>query len=71
MAIPTALILLLRAKMKTAHAVYIRDNERERLTKEKKEKKKKRNQSPKGIMRSAVPLPCFFEVTMSQKVVGQ
>ena len=29
------------------------------------------NLSPKGIMRSAVPLPCFFEVTKSQKVAGQ
>ena len=29
------------------------------------------NQSPKGIMRSAVSLPCFFEVTELQKVVGQ
>ena len=29
------------------------------------------NQSPKGIMRSAVPLPCFFDVVKSQKVAGQ
>ena len=26
---------------------------------------------PKGIMRSAVPLPCFFDVVKSQKVAGQ
>ena len=32
---------------------------------------KKRNQSPKGIMRSAVPLPCFIDVVKSQKVAGQ
>ena len=30
-----------------------------------------KNQSPKGIMRSAVPLPCFFHVVKSQKVAGQ
>ena len=29
------------------------------------------NQSPKGIMRSAVPLPCFFDVEKSQRVAGQ
>ena len=29
------------------------------------------NQSPRGIMRSAVPLPCFFDVVKSQKVAGQ
>ena len=29
------------------------------------------NQSPKGIMRSAVPLPCFFDVVKTQKVAGQ
>ena len=28
------------------------------------------NQLPKGIMRSAVSLPCFFEVLKSQKVAG-
>ena len=33
--------------------------------------KRKENQSPKGIMRSAVPLPCFFDVVKSQKVAGQ
>ena len=31
----------------------------------------KKNQSPKGIMRSAVPLPCFSDVVKSQRVVGQ
>ena len=31
----------------------------------------KLNQSPKGIMRSAVPLPCFIDVVKSQKVAGQ
>ena len=29
------------------------------------------NQSPRGIMRSAVPLLCFFNVVKSQKVAGQ
>ena len=29
------------------------------------------NQLPKGIMRSAVPLPCFFDVVKSQRVAGQ
>ena len=29
------------------------------------------NQSPKGIMRSAVPLPCFFDVMKSHRVAGQ
>ena len=29
------------------------------------------NQLPKGIMRSAVPLHCFFDVVKSQKVAGQ
>ena len=29
------------------------------------------NQSPKGIMRSAVPLPCFFDVLKTQRVAGQ
>ena len=29
------------------------------------------NQLPKGILRSAVPLPCFFDVVKSQKVAGQ
>ena len=32
-----------------------------------KEKKRRKNQSPKGIMRSAVPLPCFFDVVKSQE----
>ena len=31
----------------------------------------KSNQSPKGIMRSAVSLPCFFDVVKSQRVAGQ
>ena len=29
------------------------------------------NQTPTGIMRSAVPFPCFFDVVKSQKVAGQ
>ena len=29
------------------------------------------NQSPKGSMRSAFTLPCFFDVVKSQKVAGQ
>ena len=29
------------------------------------------NQSPKGIIRSAVPLPCSFDVVKSQRVAGQ
>ena len=29
------------------------------------------NKMPKGIMRSAVPLPCFFDVVKSQGVAGQ
>ena len=29
--------------------------------------KKEKNQSPKGIMRSAVPLPCFFDVVKSEE----
>ena len=29
------------------------------------------NQSPKGIMRSAVPLRCFIDVVKSQRVAGQ
>ena len=29
------------------------------------------NKTPKGIMRSAVPLPCFFDVVKSQRVAGQ
>ena len=32
---------------------------------------KTNNQSPKGIMRAVVPLPCFFDVVMSQRVAGQ
>ena len=32
---------------------------------------KKEKQLPKGIMRSAVPLPCFFDVVKSQKVAGE
>ena len=28
------------------------------------------NQSPKCIMRSAVPLPCFFDIIKSQKVAA-
>ena len=35
------------------------------------EKKRKKNQSPKGIIWSAVPLPCFFAVLKSQRVAGQ
>ena len=31
----------------------------------------KHNQSPKGIMRSAVTLSCLFDVVKSQKVAGQ
>ena len=31
----------------------------------------KKNQSPKGIIWSAVPLPCFFAVLKSQRVAGQ
>ena len=27
-----------------------------------------KNQSPKGIMRSAVPLPCIFDVVKSQRI---
>ena len=29
-----------------------------------------KNQSPKGIMRSAVPLPCFFDVVKSHRIAG-
>ena len=29
------------------------------------------NQSPKGIMRSAVPFPCFFDIVKSQRLAGQ
>ena len=29
------------------------------------------NQSPKGIIWSAVPLPCFFAVVRSQRIAGQ
>ena len=29
------------------------------------------NKTPKGIMRSAVPLPCLFDVVKSQNVAGQ
>ena len=29
------------------------------------------NQSPNGIMRSAVPLPCFIDIVKSQRVAGQ
>ena len=29
------------------------------------------NQTPTGIMRSAVPFPCFFDVLKSQRVAGQ
>ena len=32
---------------------------------------KSNNQSPKGTMRSAVPLPCFFDDVKSQRVAGQ
>ena len=35
------------------------------------QKKEERNQLPKGIMRSAVPLPCFIDVIKSQRVAGQ
>ena len=31
----------------------------------------KHNQSPKGTMRSAVPLHCFFDVLKSHKVAGK
>ena len=31
----------------------------------------KTNKSPKGIMRSAGPLPCFFDVVKSKRVAGQ
>ena len=31
----------------------------------------KHNQSPKGIMRLAVPLPCFFDVIKRQRLAGQ
>ena len=34
-------------------------------------KGKKKNKTPKGIMRSAVPLPCLFDVVKSQNVAGQ
>ena len=34
-------------------------------------KREKENKTPKGIMRSAVPLPCFFDVLKSQGVAGQ
>ena len=43
------------------------DMERQSFT----NKIKRGNQSPKGIMRSAVPLPCFFDVVKSQTVAGQ
>ena len=33
--------------------------------------RRKKNQSPKGIIWSAVPLPCFFVVMKSQRVAGQ
>ena len=29
------------------------------------------NKTPKGIMRSTVPLPCFFNVVKSQRVAGK
>ena len=29
------------------------------------------NKTPRGIKRSAVPLPCFFDVVKSQRVAGQ
>ena len=29
------------------------------------------NKTPKGIMRSAVPLPCFVDVVKLQRVAGQ
>ena len=29
------------------------------------------NKTPKGIMRSAVPLPCFFDVVKLHRVAGQ
>ena len=30
-----------------------------------------KNQLPKGIMRSLVPLPCLFDIVKSQKLAGQ
>ena len=34
-------------------------------------RKGSKNKMPKGIMRSAVPLPCLFDVVKSQNVAGQ
>ena len=49
-----------------------RARERERETNnEGKIEKERMNQAPKGIMRSAVPLPCYFDVLKSHKVAGQ
>ena len=36
-----------------------------------KKKGKQENKTPKGIMRSAVPLPCFFDAVESHRVAGQ
>ena len=49
-----------------------KEEKKERRKEGRKEGNRKReNQSPKGIMRSAVPLPCFFDVEKSQRVAGQ
>ena len=39
--------------------------------KERGRERGRENQSPTGIMRSAVPLPYLFDVVKSQKVAGQ
>ena len=45
-----------------------------KLRKKKRQKgkmvEKRRNKTPKGIMKSAVPLSCFFDVVKLQKVAG-
>ena len=36
-----------------------------------REKEEKKNQSPTGLIWSAVPLPCYYNVVKSQNVAGQ
>ena len=43
------------------------ENRIEKIKKREEKEKKKGNQSPKGIIRSATPLPCFFDVVKSQR----
>ena len=48
-----------------------KEKEREKERTNERKNGGRNNQSPKGIMRSAVPLPCLSDVVKSKKVAGQ